>query len=90
MAKSLESARNKEQHLRSLDDDAFMQEWQEVSDRAARDRELLVQYNEENQRRSRLAQLKRQMDLTPADLELLQEVVTEGIESAEKVGETNG
>ena len=86
MAKSLETARNKEQHLASLDDDAFMQEWQEVSDRAARDRELLVAYNAENQRRSRMQQLQRAMDLKPDDLDLLQRMQSDGIASEEAVG----
>jgi hypothetical protein len=81
MAQSLESARNKEQHLASLDDDALMKEWEEVGERAQRDRELLKMYSKEHQKRTRLAQL----NLEPGDAALLQEAAARGIESQEKV-----
>jgi hypothetical protein len=81
MAKSLETARDKQAHLDGLDDEAFMKEWQEVADRSLRDRELLSLYSKEHQKRERLAQL----NLEPGDAELLQSAAARGIESEEKV-----
>lgn len=81
MAQSLETARDKDKHLASLDDDAFMKEWDEVAKRAAKDRELLSMYSAEHQVRNRLAQL----NLEPGDAELLQRAAARGIETEEQV-----
>lgn len=83
MAKSLESARNKDQYLADLSDDDLMREWTALGDQVEKGRALLRLFSQEHQRRSRLAQL----NLEPGDLELLQSVSAQGIESAEQVGE---
>lgn len=83
MAKSLESARDKDKYLQSLTDDDFMKEWTEVAERAAKDRDLLKIYSQEHQDRTRLAAL----NLEPGDERLLQRVTPDGIESEEKAGD---
>lgn len=81
MAQSLETARDKDKHLKSLTDEEFMQEWTVVAERAAKDRDLLKMYSAEHQIRTRLAQL----NLEPGDAALLQRAAAQGIESEEKV-----
>lgn len=83
MAKSLETARDKDKHLQSLTDEELMREWTAVAERAAKDKELLTMYSHEHQKRTRFAAL----NLSQSDLELLQEAAARGIESEEQVNE---
>ena len=73
-------------HVKTLDEDTFMEVWTEFGDKVAKDREKLLAFSKEHQHRVRIEQLKT-MGLTPSDLELLQTLEPEGIESQEAVGE---
>ena len=88
MAKKLENMDDEEfaSHIKKLDDDDFMDAWTEFGDKVRSDRERLLAFSREHQHRVRLEQLKN-MGLTPADLELLQSLEPEAIESDEAVGE---
>lgn len=69
--------------VQNMDDEEFMKEWTALGDRVQSDRERLKEFSAEHQKRVRLAQL----NLSRGDLELLQTVTPDMIESEEKVGE---
>jgi len=68
-----------------MSDKELMREWTDFGKKVQKDKDRLREFSKEHQKRERLAQLK----LTPGDLELLQGVTLEGIESSEGVG-SNG
>ena len=70
-------------HFDGMDDETFMAEWTEFGAKVAEDRESLKAYSAEHQKRERLKAL----NITPADLELLQSVTPDQIVSSEEVGE---
>lgn len=67
--------------LENMNDEEFMDAWTALGERVQADRERLKEFSQEHQKRERLKQL----NLTPGDLELLQGVSPEGIESEEQV-----
>ena len=67
--------------LENMEDDELMTEWTKLGEKVEADRARLREFSQEHQKRERL----RQLNLTPGDLELLQGVTAEGIESEEKV-----
>lgn len=67
--------------LENMSEKELMEEWTKLGARVAEDRERLREFSQEHQKRERLKQLH----LTPADLELLQGVTPEAIESEEQV-----
>lgn len=69
------------EEIRALNDEELMEEWTSLGERVQRDKELLKEFSREHQSRERLKQL----NLTAADLELLQDTSPEYIESQEQV-----
>lgn len=67
--------------VRSLSDASLMKEWTELGERVQKDKERLKEFSREHQSRERLKQL----NLSAADLELLQDTSPEYIESQEQV-----
>lgn len=67
--------------LENMSDKELMDEWNKLGEKVQADRERLKEFSQEHQKRERLKQLH----LTPADLELLQGVTPEAIESEEQV-----
>jgi hypothetical protein len=67
--------------LENMDDDELMTEWTKLGEKVEADKARLREFSAEHQKRVRLEQL----NLAPGDLELLQGVSAEGIESEEKV-----
>jgi hypothetical protein len=70
----------------SMSDEEFMDAWTQLGSQAVADKARLSEFSQEHQRRERKKQLAA-MDLNPSDAALLQEIVIEGIESQEGVGE---
>lgn len=70
--------------LENMEDKEFMDAWTSLGKKVQEDKEKLKEFSQEHQRRVRVQQL-RDMGLTQADLELLQEAGPEGIESEEDV-----
>lgn len=88
MAKKLENMDHEEflAALAGLNDDDLMAEWTALGERVQSDRERLLAFSKEHQKRVRKAQLLRTMGaVTPEDAELMQEIVAAGIESEEAV-----
>lgn len=67
--------------VENMSDKELMDEWTKLGERVTADRERLLEFSQEHQKRERLKQL----NLTAADLELLQGVTPEAIESEEQV-----
>lgn len=88
MAKKLENMDREEfdAALADLDDDALMEEWTALGTRVQEDRERLLAFSKEHQKRVRKEQMLRVLGGTsPEDAELLQEIIAAGIESEEAV-----
>jgi hypothetical protein len=67
--------------LENMSDDELMEAWTSLGEKVEADKERLREFSQEHQKRVRLEQL----NLTPGDLELLQGMNPDGIESDEKV-----
>jgi hypothetical protein len=67
--------------LENMSDDELMEAWTSLGEKVEADKVKLREYSQEHQRRTRLQQL----NLTPGDLEMLQGMSPEGIESEEAV-----
>lgn len=67
--------------LENMSDDELMEAWTSLGEKVEADKQRLREFSQEYQKRCRLEQL----NLTPGDLELLQGVTPEGIESEEQV-----
>ena len=65
--------------LENMSDEELMESWTTLGEKVESDRARLREFSQEHQKRERLKQL----NLTPGDLELLQGVSAEGIESEE-------
>jgi hypothetical protein len=77
-------------NVEDLSDEELMDLWTEFGQSCLVMRERLKEFNVEHQKRVRKDQLRRQMDLTSADLELLQEVAAEGVVTEEAHGQMGG
>lgn len=76
--------------LGNLDDDALMEEWTALGERVQRDRERLLAFSKEHQRRVRKEQLLRALGpVSEEDAALMQSIVAAGIESEESVMNDN-
>lgn len=78
--------KTKEVDLADMSDEQLMDEWTALAGQVQSDRERLVAFSHEHQRRNRKAQLAAvASDMTDEDLALLQEAMAEGVESEEDV-----
>jgi hypothetical protein len=71
----------KEKPIAEMGDDELMAAWDATGEEATKLKERLKEFSQEHQKRERLKQL----NLSASDLELLQSVTPEGIESLEAV-----
>lgn len=80
-------AKAKSDNLADMSDKQLMSEWTKLGEQVEKDRARLREFSQEHQRRERLKQL----NLEPGDIELLQSMSPEAIETAEAVmtGEEN-
>lgn len=86
MAKKIENMDTDEfvAHIEKLDEDEFLDVWTEYGAAVEESQKRLRLFSQEHQKRTRRAELVRQ-GFTKADLELLQSVEPEGVESSEAV-----
>lgn len=73
--------------IREMSDDDLMNEWTGLSQQVEAGKERCRAFSAEHQRRTRKAQLERQMGgVSEEDMALLQEIKAEGIPTEEAVG----
>lgn len=72
--------------IADLSDKDLVDEWTLLAKKVIEDKETLHAFSQEHQRRNRLEQLRAAVgDLSESDMELLQQVKAEGVESNEEV-----